>query len=153
MEEKITLIRYSNIPFTVNYDNKKYVWAGSKGNIVSKKAIPIEVYDFLTSFTTTFEDGELVVDENSELAKELVENIVDKEAYENNAISKEDLIKILNGNINKMKSELEKITCDTTKRFVLATAKEIKVSNANKQKFIKEWLGSTLSIEDLFEEE
>lgn len=150
MEEKITLIRNSNIPFTVNYDNKKYVWAGSKGNIISKKIVPIEVFEYLTSFTSTFEDGELKVLEDTEIAKELVDNIIDKEAYINNAIDKDELISLLKGNINKMKSELNKITCDTTKRFVLDTAKEIGIENVNKQKFIKEWLGSTLNIEELF---
>ena len=49
-----------------------------------------------------------------------------------------------------MESELNKIKLDSTKRFVLDVAKEIKIESAAKQRFIKEWLGTELTIEELF---
>ena len=52
-----------------------------------------------------------------------------------------------------MEAELNKITSETTKRFVLDVAREIKVENATKQKFLKDWLGLELSIEDIFKSE
>ena len=39
---------------------------------------------------------------------------------------------------------------ECTKRFVLDVAKEIKIESAAKQRFIKEWLGTELTIEELF---
>lgn len=151
-DEKVMLIRYSTIPFTVNYENKKYVWAGTKGEVISKKEVPMDVYNYLTSFTTTFKDGELALEE-SENIEELKEDMIDREEYEVNSISKEELIKLLKGNYNKMMSELNKVTSESTKKYVYETAKEIKIDNANKQKFIKDWMGSMLSIEELFSEE
>lgn len=50
-----------------------------------------------------------------------------------------------------MKSALEKITSFSTKQFVLDIAKEMKISNVNKQKFLKDWYGTDLPLEDLFE--
>ena len=52
-----------------------------------------------------------------------------------------------------MEKELNKITSQTTKDFVLSVAQEIGLDSATKQSFIKEWLGSALSIEELFSKE
>ena len=151
--EQITLLRHKNTPFTVNYENKRYVWAGSKGTIIGKKDVPMDVYDYLVALTSTFEDGELVLKPNTPQAIELEENVLDKEAYQSNSLPKEEIISLLTGNYKKMEAELNKITSESTKRFVLSIAKEIKISNATKQKFIKDWTGNTLSIEDIFDGE
>lgn len=148
--EKVILARYKNTDFTVNYENKRYVWAGSKGNIISKKEVPLDVYEWLAMQTTTMSSGELVLDSSNENLEELKENIYEIEEYEVNSISKEDIAKLLNGNFKKMESELNKIETDSTKRFVLAVAREIGLESAPKQKFIKEWLGTELTIEELF---
>ena len=99
-----------------------------------------------------FENGELTileVDKNEE-AKEYVENMLEKEKYEANSMSKEELITLLTGNYKKMEKELNKITSQSTKDFVVSIAKEIGLDSATKQSFIKEWLGSELSTEELF---
>lgn len=148
--EKVILARYKNTDFTVNYENKRYVWAGSKGNIISKKEVPLDVYEWLAMQTTTMSSGELVLDSSNENLEELKENIYEIEEYEVNSISKEDIAKLLNGNFKKMESELNKIEADSTKRFVLAVAREIGLESSAKQRFIKEWLGTELTIEELF---
>lgn len=148
--EKVTLVRQKPGQYTVNYENKRYVWAGSKGNVVSKKDVPRDVYDWLTMFTSTFSRGELVLEEKQENIEELKEQIFEQEEYEANSISKEEIIKILNGNFKKMESELKKIETESTKKFVLEVAREIELESAAKQKFIKEWLGTALTIEELF---
>ena len=148
--EKVILARYKNTDFTVNYENKRYVWAGSKGNIISKKEVPLDVYEWLAMQTTTMSSGELVLDSSNENLEELKENIYEIEEYEVNSISKEDIAKLLNGNFKKMESELNKIESDSTKRFVLAVAREIGLESSAKQRFIKEWLGTELTIEELF---
>ena len=97
-----------------------------------------------------FRFGELVLDETNENIDELKEHIYEIEEYEANSISKDEIKKILEGNFKKMESELNKIKLDSTKRFVLDVAKEIKIESAAKQRFIKEWLGTELTIEELF---
>lgn len=148
--EKVILARYKNTDFTVNYENKRYVWAGSKGSIISKKEVPLDVYEWLAMQTTTMSSGELVLDSSNENLEELKESIYEIEEYEVNSISKEDIAKLLNGNFKKMESELNKIETDSTKRFVLEVAREIGLESSAKQRFIKEWLGTELTIEELF---
>ena len=148
--EKVTLLRHRGTEYVVNYENKKYVWPPSRGNVVSKKDVPMDVYEWLTSYTTAFRFGELVLDKTNENIDELKEHIYEIEDYEVNSISKDEIKKILEGNFKKMESELNKIKLDSTKRFVLDVAKEIKIESAAKQRFIKEWLGTELTIEELF---
>ena len=148
--EKVILARYKNTDYTVNYENKKYVWAGSRGNVVSRKEVPLEVYEWLTMHTYTLKNGELVLDKANEKIEELKENIYEIDEYEVNSISKEEIKKILSGNFKKMESELKKITADSTKRFVLDVAREMGLESAAKQRIIKEWLGTELTIEELF---
>lgn len=148
--KKVTLLRHRGTEYVVNYENKKYVWPPSRGNIVSKKDVPMDVYEWLTSYTTAFRFGELVLDETNENIDELKEHIYEIEDYEVNSISKDEIKKVLEGNFKKMESELNKIKLDSTKRFVLDVAKEIKIESAAKQRFIKEWLGTELTIEELF---
>ena len=148
--EKVILARHKSTDYTVKYENKKYVWAGSRGNIISRKEIPYDVYEWLTMHTLTLRNGELVLDKANEKIEELKENIYEIEEYEVNSISKEEIKKILEGNFKKMESELKKITADSTKRFVLDVAREIGLESSAKQKFLKEWLGTELTIEELF---
>lgn len=148
--EKVILERHKQGEYVVNFENKSYVWAGSKGKTISKKTIPFSVYEYLTMFTSCFTNGELVLQVNTNEEKELMEDFYGKEEYEANALKKDDVIKLLQGNLKKMESELKKITSETTKKFVIDVAKEIKIENSTKQRFLKEWLGTELPLEDLF---
>lgn len=154
MEKTIKIARYRSIPYTVNYTTsggiKTYQWAGSKGNKSDIKAIPHEVVEYLLMNSACFRQGELVIIEDSEDAKEIVENIDDHESYKSNSHSKEEITKLLEGNFMKMKSELNKITNKDEKRFVVDTAKEIKLDSNSKLKFIAEWFGVNQDI--LFED-
>lgn len=148
--EKVTLERHKQGEYTVNHENKSYVWAGSKGKTISKKQVPFSVYEYLTMFTSCFTEGELIIQTNTDEEKELMEDFYGKEEYEVNALKKDDVIKLLQGNLKKMESELKKITSQTTKQFVLDVAREIKIENSTKQRFLKEWIGTELPIEELF---
>ena len=148
--EKVLLERHKVGDYIINFENKSYIIPGSKGNIIGKKDVPYSVYEYLTMFTDCFKDGERIIKVERKADEELLEDFYGKEEYELNALTKEEVIKLLSGNLKKMESELNKITSETTKRFVLDVAKEIKIQNATKQKFIKEWLGLELPIEDIF---
>lgn len=151
MENKIVLGRYRSTNYTVNYENKKYEWAGCKGNLIDKKPITEEVFNFLQMNSSCFTDGELVIIPQKEEDKELIENIVEKESYLANTHTREEIVKILEGNTNKMKTELEKITNKEEKQFVINVAKDINLDSSAKRKFLVEWLGTQLTTEEVFE--
>lgn len=149
--EKITLERYRKGNYTINFEGKAYIVPGMKGSIVGRKEIPYSVYEYLSMFTTCFKDGDLVIKTKSEEEKEeLLENMHNVEDYLKNALTKEEVVKMLGYAQKKMETELNKIENNATKDFVLEVAKEIELSSAAKQRFIKEWLGMTLPIEDIF---
>ncbi len=156
MENQIVKVaRYRTTEYYVNYPTnnggiKTYTWSGSKGKKVDIKPIPMEVIDYLTVNSRCFKEGELKIIEDTPVAKEVVETIPDKEEYEANSHSKDEIEKLLSGNFNKMKSELGKITNKDEKKFVVETAKEIKLDSNSKLKFIAEWYGVKQDI--LFED-
>lgn len=146
MSETKTLkvARYRNSPYTVNYITngglKTYQWAPSKHNKTDIKDMPIEVVDWLLMNSVTFSQGELVIVEETEDAKEVISNIDDTEKYENNTHSRDEIVKLLEGNFMKMKSELGKVTVLQEKQYIVDIAKEINLDSSSKQKFLAEWL-------------
>lgn len=152
-ENKIKLARYRHTDYTVNYENKHYQWSGCKGKNIDIKPIPEEVVDYLQMNTLCFSKGELVIVKEDELSEAKIENIEDKEIYEANTHTREEIVSILEGNINKMKSELNKITNKNEKEFVLAVAKEIKLDSSTKRQFIADWLETKMDTDLLFTQE
>ena len=157
--DKVMLARQRMGSYTVNYENKKYKWQGVKGEIVFKREVPEDVFDYLQSATTTFQDGELVIlakdKSQKEEVEEMIENIPDADLYKANTHSKEEIVTLLKGNMKKMESELKKITSVTEKRFVIDIAKELVANNeldsASKRELIIKWHGTKLSVADFFE--
>ncbi|MED1863235.1 hypothetical protein P4V41_07185 [Fictibacillus nanhaiensis] len=151
---EIKIARYRTSPYIVNFitngGTKVYSWSGSKGKKVDIKPIPQEVVEWLTMNSVCFRDGELAIIEENKEAKEIVENIDDLEEYRNNTHSTEEAIKILEGNVNKMKAELKKITNKDEKKFFIDTAKEIKLDSNAKLTFLADWFGIKKDI--LFDE-
>ncbi|MFF3149206.1 hypothetical protein ACFVRU_47755 [Streptomyces sp. NPDC057927] len=146
MDEMIKLERLRKAPYFVNYktqqgNNKTYNWSGVRGKQRSITSVPREVYDWLTLESYCFRNGELVVAKDEPKKAEVEEFISDVEEYKNNSHSEDEIKKLLTGNINKMKSELNKITSDTEKRFVFDVMDEIKGELSNgKTDFIKQWV-------------
>lgn len=145
MEKMINIARYRNTPYTVNFITngglKTYQWSGSKNGKTDIKPIPTEVVDWLLMNSVCFRDGELVIVDDTPEAKEVVSNIDDIESYENNTHTREEIVKLLNGNVNKLKAELKKITVDSEKRFVIQVAKEEKIESVSVLKALAEWAG------------
>jgi len=137
----IKVARHRNYPFIVNYnlDNgtrRTWEWSGSKNDKTDTKQIPEEVVQHLIMNTTAFSDGDLKIIEDSEEAKDMVDNL--GEDYKNNAHSKEEISKLLTGNFNKMKSEISKITNKQELSFICEVAKEIKLDSNSKLAFLAE---------------
>lgn len=144
--EKIKLARHRNTSYFVKYDadgsNRQWSWAGSRNGRVDVKEVPKEVVEWLQMNSICFDKGELVIVEDNDFTKEVKDGIVEIETYENNTHSKEEIEKLLNGNINKMKSELKKITVDSEKQFVIEVASTLKDDlTKGKLDFLSEWMG------------
>lgn len=142
---KIKVARYRTSPYVVNFKTetgiKQYHWAGSKGNRIDIREIPEEVIERLLLESVCFRNGELVIIEDTPEAKEIVESIDELEVYKANAISKEEVIKILNLPIKKFESELKKIENQDTKGYVIEIAEEIGIDSNSKLNFLASWYG------------
>lgn len=156
MEDKVILCREKYTDYVVNYNNRKFVFLGAKAKAQSKKEVPLEVYEWLSSSTKALTNGELILIENDEEKKiELLDYIPNQEEYLANALTREEIVAILKGNMATFTKGLEAITSESTKRLVLDIAKAEKIDNSKKQKFLKNWYygeDSKLSVEDIFEE-
>lgn len=162
-DKKVTLIRKQNIPFIVNYPDqngrvRKYVWKGSKGKRLDKKQVPIEVYDWLAMYTTTFQKGSLIIeDSEDEEVKEIKENIEGIEKIEQSILTQEEAEEILTkGNHMVLKKELKELTEGQTedvarkqKRYIVSVAGEIGIDSSAKRKIICEWAGLDYENSDL----
>lgn len=147
----VILARYRNSDYIVRCEidgvQKKYTWKGSKGNKIDRKKVPQSVVDWLIMNTVCFSKGALVVEGDKKTIEEIVEEFSDKEEYESNTHSYEEIVKILKGHHKTMEKELKKITVDDEKRFIVDVAKEIQDElTAGKLKFIAEWYGQEYDI-------
>lgn len=153
-EKTIKVSRYRDGDYSVNYNMSgrlvSYKWAGSQGNKIDTKEIPEYVVDWLIMSTTAIKNGSLVI-EKDEASKEIIKNI----GYENDTKdvihTREEIETILKSAITKMKAELNKITNQTEKDFIINVAQEIKIDSVGKREFLAEWMG--ISAEMLFAEE
>lgn len=156
MDEKIFLERYKNSDYIVRYTdngrNERYVWKGAKGGKFSKIGVPQYVYDYLAMSTTCFKNGELILSTINDKAKdeELKSVLFDQQVVEANSFTRDEVITILKSTVPNMKKYFDNVTSQTTKEFIISIAKEIGLSNSNKLKYLKEMMGSEMSIEDLF---
>lgn len=151
MENKIKLARHRNTSYFVKYDadgsNKQYTWAGSRNGKIDVKEVPKEVVEWLQMNSICFDKGELVIVEDNEVSKEIKDGIVEVDVYENNTHSKDEIVALLNGNINKMKKEFGKITVDSEKNFVIEVASELKDDlTKGKLDFLSDWMNVDVAI-------
>jgi hypothetical protein len=142
----IKVARHRSTPYVFNFNTnggtKRYEWSGSIGNKIDTKALPIEAVDWLLMNSTCFRMGELVIVEDSEQAKEIVENFgADIVDYKNNIRTKEEIVSLLQGNFPKMQKMLNAISVDAEKKFVIEVAKELSGELVGaKLKFLAEWM-------------
>lgn len=156
MSEK--LIKIENIKgteFTVNVPTsngyiKPYVWKPARLKRRSILDIPEEVYEYIKYNSCTFRDGWLVI------AKEETDEVVIEEVAADTEDLKvytiEDITKLLNGDVKKLKSELANVDKQVALEFA-RVAKEIKLDSASKKKVIAEKLGHKNNVDFVLGEE
>lgn len=161
-DKKIILQRKQASDFTVNYpygDNGRiveYKFMGTKGNRITERPVPLEVFEWLNQSTCTFTTGQLIIkptdDEDVNYTKEAIENI---EEVEKSIFTKEEIVKMLGeGNHNSLKKALKGLTEGKTEdlvkiiqKQVTEVATEVGIDSSAKRKAICEWAG--LDFEDL----
>ncbi|BDR74186.1 hypothetical protein K144316041_p20250 (plasmid) [Clostridium tetani] len=153
----IKLGRYKLIPYTVRYVDeggmmKQYEWAGMKGEKVDVKSVPEELVNFLEMNSFCFRQGELKIIEDTKIAKEIVENLSDKEEYKKNALTRDEMLELLNGNYKKLESEVKSMNKETV-NCLIDLAKEIKMDSSAKQRILSEAIGMDKNIDLVFNKE
>jgi len=159
----VTLVRKQSDTFEVNYpfalpDGKltHFDWTGTKGSIISRRDVPVEVFQWLKDSTTTFTSGQLMVEEqgNEDLeedVKYLVEDVEEKQLEIKDAIKTRDEIQAMltTGNQLVLKKALNDLVKDITdeiqvkevKAYIYRTAIDIGIDSNAKRKVVCEWYG------------
>ena len=147
MSETVKLTRKRASEYVVNYNNGiktlQYKWAGTKNGKEFTLPVPREVFDYLNMNTKAIRTGALVVADSQPNKEEIVNEIIDVEEYQVNSHSRDEIIALLKGNINKMKKELSLITSRQEKMFVKQIKDELVTGeglNNTKSEFIDEWV-------------
>ena len=161
-QKMVTLVRKKGTPFIVNYPIdgriKKFTWRGSSGKLLDERKVPFEVYDWLALYTTTFQDGELIIkDDGDEEVLDIKENLEGVKEIENVIMTKEEVIKMLTtGNHLSLKSKLEKLVdgkpqsvVESQKRYIIGIASEIGIDSSAKRKVLADWAGIDYEHSDL----
>lgn len=161
-EKEVILIRKQNTPFVVNFPIdgriKKYEWRGTKGKLYDEKAIPFEVYEWLALYTTTFQDGCLIIKETDDKEiKEIKENIENIAQIEKAIITQSEVEQMLNnGNhlvlkkaLNELIKDLSDDVANNVKQYIVNVASDLGVDSSAKRKVLAEWAGLDYENADL----
>ena len=168
--EKIVLIRKKSSSFTVNPPIQingvypKYQWNGTRGAIISKKEVPYEVYEWLRDYTSTFQDGELFVEEIPEKLKDYTSSDeIEKEQKLMEAMPTEkELVDILaKGNhltfkkeLTALEKNLDEDQIKNLKSYIYRTYVSIGIDSNAKIKTLCTWAGHNYEdVKDIFETE
>lgn len=145
---KVKIERWKNTDFILNYTDEygkpyKVTWRGAKGGKPTLVEVDNFIYEYLAYFTKTFESGELRVSDLQENKEEVIDIIVDKEAYENNSKTRDEIIVLLKGNMKKLEKEMNTITDRSAKSFFYDVFTEIKEELVgSKIELVEKWIGN-----------
>jgi len=166
MENQIVLQRKQPREFIVNYPygergNKEYKFMGTKGNKVYERPVPMEVFEWLSQYTTTFQNGDLIIKptelEDNEDVKYTREGIDDIEDIETSIFTRDEIVDILEkGNHNSLKKNLKALTdgkseaiVKNIQKQVTDVASEIGIDSSAKRKIICEWANLDFEISEV----
>lgn len=150
MSETVKLVRKRPSDYTVRYNNGVkdviYKWVGCKtGAKPFSLSIPREVFDHLNLSGATISSGALVLADEQPNKEEILQEVQGLDEALANSHTAEEIEKLLRGNINTMKKELNLITSRQEKLFVKQIKEAIAESeglNNTKIEFIDTWFKS-----------
>lgn len=129
---------------------KPFIWNVPMGKKPFVLKVPIEVYEWIVSNSTSFEDGELRIADVQEDKEDLVSMMNDPEKYEKNAKTNDEiLVMITKSKLPQLKKELYSITEKSTCKQVKKVFEEVKSDLVgSKIQMIEEWLKEHNLIEE-----
>ena len=129
---------------------KPFIWNVPMGKKPFVLKVPIEVYEWIASNSTSFEDGELRIADVQEDKEDLVSMMNDPEKYEKNAKTNDEiLVMITKSKLPQLKKELYSITEKSTCKQVKKVFEEVKSDLVgSKIQMIEEWLKEHNLIEE-----
>jgi len=156
MFNKVILQRKQPTPFTVYYPygvngiTQEITWMGTQGKIINERPVSMDVFLWLKEQTRTFQLGALVIKETED--EDIIyekENIIDIEEAEKSALTKEEILAVLEkGNHNALKTNLKALTegkseelVKEIRRQVVLVATEIGIDSSSKRKVLSDWAG------------
>lgn len=167
MEDKKILIAHNGMhKYVINFynqitnKNEKYVFPeykhGSKRN--RNQYISEACYYYLKDETSAFKTGKLKVvtedvpDEIKDVQVQAENEVVDTTPeYEDNVLTREDIEKLMRGRIQNIKQRLEKVETSTQKEFIIATIKDLGITNVEKlREVVRVLYGSEMEFEYVF---
>lgn len=164
-DKKVVLIRKQDTEYKINYPYasqsnipREYIWMGTKGKILNEKPVPFEVFEWLRTKTSVFENGCLIIKEtDDEVINDIKDNMANIDDAEQSILTKDEIIEILTtGNHLSLKKKLNELTDgktnalqETIKRQVTNIAQEEGVDSSAKRKALCEWLGVDYENSDL----
>lgn len=161
-KETVLLERVGNTEYSINWFNndtmkrETYIFpAYVKGSSRKRQAeVSKECYFYLKDESGCFKNGALRVVERTPEDKELVEEITAiTPEYTVNSMTKEEIQKMLKGNISvkKLQEKLGEITSNGERQLVIETAKEMKMRNFDKLRAIVDaFYGQDTDVEAVF---
>lgn len=167
MENKgVVLQRKQPREFVINYPygdrgNKEYKFMGTRGDRIYEREVPMDVFEWLTQYTTTIKDGELIIKpeeiESNEDVYYIREGIENIDQMEEAILTKEEIIKILEtGNHNVLKKKLRELTenkveevAKAIRKQFLEVAGEVGVDSSAKRQALCNWLNVDFEISDV----
>jgi len=163
-EKKVVLIRKQNTEFVVNYPvddptiPKTYIWMGTKSSVLNKKSVPFQVFEWLSTSTTTFKNGALIIEDNEdEDVQEIKSSIEGIEEVESSILTAQEISKLLKtGNHLALKKALNELTEGKSDGLVSAITKQVVnvatdegIDSASKRQIVCEWSGLDYENSDL----
>jgi len=169
MEEKVLLVHDGPNRFKINYPNpytgKNEVYVFPEYKPGSKRDRTIEVsrdcYYWLKDETSSFREGYVrVVTENipekiKESQDEAQQEVIDTTPeYLENAITREEIEKVMKGTKATITKRFSNIENPSQKKFIVDTIKEIGITNIDKLRTVSKVLyGNEMELDYLFPEE
>jgi hypothetical protein len=140
----IPLVNKRSNKYTASLPNGNYYeWLPCMEGIEDSIEVPFKDVQYLHMTSSTFREGHLFVDHEEARKRLRLENDDHVKAL---TMSREDIEKILKGNMNALK-KLEELKGDKNMiREVLDVAKEIGVDNINKLNFLSELSGVPVDV-------
>lgn len=139
----VKVVNKRSMPYTASFqDGEYYVWQPAQGDIYDEHELTFRDVQRLHMNSSTFREGYLYID-NEEVRKRLR---LEKEEIQVATMSREEIEKLLKGNLNQLKKLDDYKENTGLISEVIRVAKELGISNYNKLSYLSEVSGVPIEI-------